>query len=412
MIIDYMWDGQIKIITGIRRCGKSVLLFNIFNDYLLRSGVESEKIIKIALDKRKDARYRNPIILSEYVESIIRNKKDKYYVFIDEVQLSYSVSDPDNEGKEITIYDMLNELKGYDNLDVYVTGSNSKMLSKDIKTEFRGRASQIHVYPLSFAEYHNYVGGDKRDNFDKYMIYGGMPYLMNLKTDRQRKDYLTALFDEVYIRDIVERFGIERKDVFKDILDLLSSSIGSLTNPTNITNTLRSVKKIKVSNNTVNSYLEHIKDSFLVSEAKRFDIKGKRYFEYPKKYYFTDLGLRNARLNFRQFDYEHIMENTIYNELLIRGYSVDVGVVIDRRDNANVQKEIDFVVNLGDKRLYIQSSFEMKTNQKIASEKDSLKLSKDFFKKIIVEKNIPESYSDEDGIFHYNIFDFLLSEEI
>lgn len=412
MIIEYMWDGQIKIITGIRRCGKSVLLFNLFNDYLLQSGVEAAQIIKIALDKRKDAKYRNPIILSEYVESVIQHKTNRYYVFIDKVQLCYSVPDPDNVGKEISIYDMLNELNGYDNLDVYVTGSNSKMLSKDIKTEFRGRASQIHVYPLSFAEYHNYVGGDKRDNFDKYMIYGGMPYLINLKTDRQRKEYLTSLFDEVYIKDIVERFGIERKDVLEDILDFLSSSISSLTNPANITNSLSSMKNIKVSVNTVCSYLEHIKDCFLISEAKRFDIKGKRYFEYPNKYYFTDLGLRNARLNFRQFDQGHIMENIIYNELLLRGYSVDVGVVIDRRNNANVQKEIDFVVNLGDKRLYIQSAFEMKTEEKRLSETDSLKLSKDYFKKIVVQKDIPESYSDDDGIFHYNVFDFLLSEKL
>lgn len=411
-IIDYMWDGQIKVITGIRRCGKSVLLFELFNDYLIRSGVEPEKIIKIELDKRKDAKYRNPIILSKYVESVIQHRKDKFYIFIDEVQLCYSVPDPDNAGKKISIYDMLNELKGYANLDVYVTGSNSKMLSKDIKTEFRGRSSQIHVYPLSFAEYHNYVGGDKRDNFDKYMIYGGMPYILNLKTDKQRKDYLISLFDEVYIKDIVERFGIERKDVLEDILDLLSSSISSLTNPTNIINTLSSVKNIKVSINTVSNYIEHIQDSFLVSEAKRFDIKGKRYFDYPNKYYFTDLGLRNARLNFRQFDHGHIMENIIYNELLVRGYSVDVGVVVDRRNNSNIQKEIDFVVNFGDKRMYIQSAFEMKTDEKMAAETASLKLPKDFFKKIVVQKDIPESYADDDGIFHYNIFDFLLSENL
>ena len=411
-IIDFMWDGQIKIITGIRRCGKSVLLFDLFNDYLIRSGVEATNIIKIELDERKDAKYRNPIILSEYVESIIQHRAEKYYVFIDEVQLCYSVPDPDNTGKEISIYDMLNELKGYDNLDVYVTGSNSKMLSKDIKTEFRGRASQIHVYPLSFAEYHNHVGGDKRDNFNKYMVYGGMPYLTNLKTDKQRKEYLTSLFDEVYIRDIVERFGIERKDVLENILDLLSSSISSLTNPANITNALCSVKKIKVSVNTVNNYIEYIQDSFLVSEAKRYDIKGKRYFDYPNKYYYMDLGLRNARLNFRQFDQGHIMENIIYNELLVRGYSVDVGVVVDRRNSANVQKEIDFVVNFGDKRMYIQSAFEMKTEEKMASETDSLKLPKDFFKKIVVQKDIPESYSNDDGIFHYNIYDFLLSEKL
>jgi uncharacterized protein len=411
-IIDYMWDGQIKVITGIRRCGKSVLLFDLFYNYLLQSGVDATKIIKFELDKRKDAKYRNPIALSKYVEAALRDKTDKYYVFIDEVQLSYSVPDPDNAGKEITIYELLNELKGYKNLDVYVTGSNSKMLSKDIRTEFRGRASQIHVYPLSFAEYYKYVGGDKRDDFDKYIIYGGMPYLMNLKTDPQKKEYLASLFDEVYIKDIVERYSIERKEVLEDILDLLSSSISSLTNPTKITNMLSSVKHINVSVNTVGDYLDYIQDSFLVSEARRYDIKGKRYFDYPNKYYYADLGLRNARLNFRQFDQGHIMENIIYNELLIRGYSVDVGVVIDRRNNANIQKEIDFVVNHGDKRLYIQSAYEMNTIEKMVAETDSLKLPKDFFRKVIVHKDIPESYSDEDGIFHYNVFDFLLSDQL
>lgn len=411
-IIDYMWDGQIKVITGIRRCGKSVLLFDLFHDYLLHSGVDAASIIKFELDKRKDAKFRNPIALSEYVETVLRDKTDRNYVFIDEVQLSYSVPDPDNAGKEITIYDLLNELRGYKNLDVYVTGSNSKMLSKDIMTEFRGRASQIHVYPLSFAEYHNYVGGDKRDNFDKYMIYGGMPYLMNLKTDTQKKEYLASLFDEVYIKDIVDRYGIDRKEVLEDILDLLSSSISSLTNPTKITNMLSSVKHINVSVNTVGNYLDYIQDSFLVSEARRYDIKGKRYFDYPNKYYYTDLGLRNARLNFRQFDQGHIMENIIYNELLIRGYSVDVGVVVDRRNNANVQKEIDFIVNFGDKRLYIQSTYEMKTIEKMVAETDSLKLPRDFFKKVIVQKDIPESYSDEDGIFHNNVYDFLLSDQL
>ena len=241
------------------------------------------------------------------------------------------------------------------------------------------------------------------------MLYGGMPYLTKLKTETQKKEYLTSLFDEVYIRDIIERHGIERKDVLEDMLDYLSSSISSLTNTANITNALNSLKHAKVSGNTVSDYLEHIEDSFLVSEVRRYDIKGKQYFEYPNKYYYADLGLRNARLNFKQFDPGRIMENIIYNELLVRGYAVDVGVVSDRRNNRNVQKEIDFVANFGNKRLYIQSVYEMNNQEKMVSETDSLKLTKDFFKKIIIQKDIPESYADSDGIYHYNIIDFLLN---
>lgn len=411
-IIDYMWDGQIKVITGIRRAGKSTLLFEIFYEYLLHNNVPPNTIIKLQLDKRKDTKYRNPIVLADFIESIISQQQERFYLFIDEIQFCYSVPDPNNDGFEVTVYDMLNELKDYKNLDVYVTGSNSKMLSKDISTEFRGRSSQIHVFPLSFAEFNMAIGGDKRDNFDRYMIYGGLPYILHLKTEEQFKNYLSNLFDELYIKDIVERNQIERPDLLKDILNILSTFISSLTNPLNITNSLKSVKKEKLSTNTVSNYIEYCKDAFLISEAKRYDVKGKHYFDYPNKYYFTDIGLRNARLGFRQIDTGHIMENIIYNELLIRGYSVDVGVVVDRRNGANAKKEIDFVVNQGDKRLYIQSAWQMNTDEKIKAELDSLKLTKDFFAKIIIQNDIPSHFTDDDGILHCNLIEFLLHPEI
>ena len=407
-IVDYMHDGQVKVITGIRRCGKSTLLFDLFYDYLLKNGVPAEKVIKIQLDKRKDSKYRNPIVLADYVEKILSGKLEQYYLFIDEVQFCYSVPDPDNAGYEITLYDMLNELKDYKNLDVYVTGSNSKMLSKDISTEFRGRSSQIHVFPLSFSEYNEAVGGDWRDNLEHYMVYGGMPHLLQLKNDEQRVTYLSSLFDEVYIKDIVERNSIERVDIMNDILNVLSSLMSSLTNPLNITNTLKSVKNEKLSVNTVSSYIEYCKDSFLVAEAKRYDVKGKHYFDYPNKYYFTDVGLRNARLGFRQIDTGHIMENIIYNELVLRGYSVDVGVIVDRTKGQNAQKEIDFVVNNMDKRIYIQSALRMDEDEKVNAELSSLLLAKDFFKKIIIRMDIPRSFYNENGIFHCALIDFLL----
>lgn len=411
-LIDYMGDGQIKVITGIRRCGKSVLLFHLFYDFLIGSGVPADHILQIALDKRKDAKYRNPITLSDKVSERVGGDGEKYYLFIDEIQMAYSAPDPDNPGHEITVYDMLNELKDYPNLDVYVTGSNSKMLSRDIATQFRGRASQVHVYPLSFSEYHQAVGGDKRDNFDRYLIYGGMPYLLNLRTDRQRQEYLSSLFQEVYISDIVERNHLERRDVLEDMLDFLGSSISSLTNPTNIANTLNSVKHAGVSSNTVSTYLGYIMDAFLVCEARRYDIKGKSYFDFPNKYYFTDVGLRNARLSFRQIDPGHMMENVIYLELLRRGYAVDVGVVTDRRNGQNKQKEVDFVVNSGDKRMYIQSAWQLPEDKKEIAETDSLRLTNDFFKRIIIQSDIPGVITDEEGIIHCNIIDFLLRDDL
>lgn len=408
-LVRHRWNGEIKVITGIRRCGKSVLLFDLFYEYLLSQGVADDHIIKIELDQRRFYKFRNPITLCEYVESVVQAKaNEQFYLFIDEVQLTTKVVDKENGGIEVTIYDMLNELKAYKNLDVYVTGSNSKGLSKDIATEFRGRATQIHVFPLSFAEFYSYVGGDEHKALDTYMLYGGMPRLLMLEDEKDKKDYLASLYSELYVKDIVERNKIEREDILNDILDFLASQISSLTNPNNIANAIASMKKEKVNPTLVSNYVQFIMDSFLISMAKRYDVKGKTYFNYPNKYYYTDVGLRNARLNYRQYDPGHIMENIIYNELLQRGYSVDVGVVYDRTNGGKTQKEIDFVVNDADKKIYIQSAFRMDTEKKESTELLSLLLAKDFFKKIIVRMDIPHSFYDENGVFHCNFIDLLL----
>lgn len=408
-LINNMWNGEVKVITGIRRCGKSVLLFDLFSEYLLSTGVPEDHILKLELDQRRYYKFRNPITLCEYVEGIVAaHEEEKWYLFIDEVQLTTKVVDKENGDIEVSIYDMLNELKAYKNLDVYVTGSNSKGLSRDIATEFRGRATQIHVFPLSFEEFFSYVGGDERKALDTYMLYGGMPRLLALKDDKDKKDYLTSLYSELYVKDIVERNGIEREDILNDILDFLASQISSLTNPNNIANALSSMKNEKVGVTLVTNYVQHIIDSFLISMVKRYDVKGKTYFKYPNKYYYTDVGLRNARLNYRQYDPGHIMENIIYNELLHRGYSVDVGVVVDRTGSSNTQKEIDFVVNDADRKIYIQSAFRMDSDKKEASELSSLLLAKDFFKKVIIRMDIPHNFYDDNGIFHCNLIDFLL----
>lgn len=408
-MIHHMWNGDVKVITGIRRCGKSVLLFNLFYEYLLSQGVQEDHIIKIELDQRRYYKFRNPITLCEYIEDLVIGKKDeKFYLFIDEVQLTTRIIDKENGGIEVSIYDMLNELKAYRNLDVYVTGSNSKGLSRDIATEFRGRATQIHVFPLSFEEFYSHVGGDEQKALDTYMLYGGMPRLLALTDEKDKKDYLSSLYSELYVKDIVERNGVQREDILNDILDFLASQISSLTNPANIANALTSMKNEKINATMVSNYVQHIIDSFLISMARRYDVKGKTYFKYPNKYYYTDIGLRNARLNYRQYDPGHIMENIIYNELLRRGYSVDVGVVTDRAGGAKIQKEIDFVVNDADKKIYIQSAFRMDTDKKESSELASLMLTKDFFKKIIVRMDIPHSFYDDKGIFHCNMIDLLL----
>ena len=410
-IIRNMWNGEIKVITGIRRCGKSVLLFDLFYDYLIENGTPKENIIKIELDQRKFYKFRNPITLCEYIESIVTEKEnEKFYLFIDEVQFTQKMVDKENGGIEVTIYDMLNELKSYKNLDVYVTGSNSKMLSSDIATEFRGRATQIRIYPLSFEEFYLYKGGDEKKALDEYMLYGGLPRVTQIGDENDKKSYLTSLYRELYIKDIVERNGIEREDVLEDILDFLASQIGSLTNPANIANAISSMRNEKINQSMAANYIKHTIDSFLISRARRYDIKGKSYFNYPNKYYYTDIGLRNARLNYRQFDVGHIMENIIYNDLIRRGYSVDVGVVVDRKKGANTQKEVDFVVNENDKKLYIQSSVRIENEAKETAELRSLMLTGDFFKKIIVRMDIPHNFYDDNGIYHCNLIDFLLGK--
>ena len=408
-IISKMWDGNIKVITGIRRCGKSTLLFELFNNYLINNGIKEENIIKIELDKRRDLKFRNPILLCEYVENRIKNQEDKYFLFIDEVQLT-TISKDKESGINVTIYDMLNELKGYKNLDCYVTGSNSKMLSSDIATEFRGRSSQIKVYPLSFSELYSFRQIDKRDLLNEYMQYGGMPGLINIDKDEDKKDYLNNLYNEIYLKDLVEHGKIKREDVLDKMLDYLASQISSLTNSSNIANSINVKSSNKIDDGLITRYLNQLEDSFLISKAKRYDIKGKKYFDYPNKYYYCDLGLRNSRLNYRQNDPGHMMENIIYNELIRLGYSVEVGIVEDRRNDSKKQKEIDFVVNHFDKRIYIQSAFRMDEEEKINSELDSLKITGDFFKKIIIRNDIPSTFYDDNGIMHVSLTDFLLGK--
>lgn len=409
-IIERMWDGNIKVITGIRRGGKSTLLFTLFKEHLLSTGIDENHIIEIELDKRKYYKFRDPIYLCDYVENIITDKEDeKYYLFIDEVQFTKKVKDQES-GIEVSIYDMLNELKAYSNLDCYVTGSNSKMLSSDIATEFRGRSSQIKVYPLSFSEFYSYRGGVVSEALDEYMLYGGMPGLIAEPTEERKRAYLKNLFEEIYIKDLVEHARVQRQDVLEELLDYLASSIGSLTNANKITGAINTKPSMKISDDTISKYLKYMIDAFLIFEARRYDIKGKRYFDYPNKYYYSDIGLRNVRLNYRQIDLGHIMENIIYNELIRRGYSVDVGVVEDRRKENAKMKEIDFVVNDFDKKIYIQSALRMDEQVKKETELDSLKLTADFFKKIVIRNDIPTSFYDDDGILHCRLIDFLLNQ--
>ena len=417
-LISYRFDGLVKVITGIRRCGKSYLLKKIYRDYLIQNGVREEQIIIIELDLAKDIKYRDPLVLSSFVREKVEGKGEEYYLFIDEIQMSDEVPNPYNAaGKKITFYDALNDLRSLTNLDVYVTGSNSKMLSSDILTEFRGRSDEIHVHPLSFAEYYSAVGGDKNEAFDDYAFYGGMPLILSRPDDGAKMNYLKSLFSEVYIKDIVERKKIERQDVLEQLIDLLCSSIGSLTNPTKIADTLRSKQTAGVSSNTVRAYIGHLEDAFLFSESKRYDVKGKSYFDSPNKYYSEDLGLRNARIGFRQQEMTHIMENIIYNELVIRQFSVDIGVVYARTINRNgnsvrTPREIDFIVTSGNKKTYIQSAYSMPTEEKRETELRPFALTGDSFPKIVVRKDIGKRWYDEKGILNINIIDFLLDKEL
>ena len=417
-IIDYMWDGQVKVITGIRRCGKSYLLNVLFRNYLLGQDVSPECILSVSLDLTKDIRYRDPLELAAYVRSKVEGQTGQFYLFVDEIQMSDEVKNPYHpDGKKITFYDALNDLRSLPNLDVYVTGSNSKMLSRDILTEFRGRSDEIRVHPLSFAEYYTAVGGDKEDAFEEYAFYGGMPLVLSRPNDTAKANYLSALFTEVYIKDIVERKKIEREDILGLLLDLLCSSVGSLTNPKKIADTLRSRTGENISQNTISASIHHLEDAFLFSEAKRYDVKGRRYFEYPYKYYCADIGLRNARIGFRQQEMTHIMENIIYNELIVRGFSVDVGVVYANEKNAGgsyskVAREIDFVATKGGRRVYLQSAFALPDEEKTTQELRPFSLTGDSFPKIIIRRDIRKRWYDDNGVLHIALTDLLLDETL
>ncbi len=410
-LIDRRENGLIKVITGIRRCGKSFLLFRLFHEYLTESGVREEQIITIALDDDTCVKYRDPAELSKYIRGKIVND-DMYYIFIDEVQYAIARDELKN-AENIRLYDVLNGLMRLRNVDIYVTGSNSKMLTKDVLTAFRGRGDEVRVCPVSFKEYYAFTGGDRSDAYEEYALYGGMPLVFFKKNDAEKMNYLKSLFSEVYFKDITERYDIELTDVLEELTDDLCSSVGSLTNANKIRNTLQSVKNIQVSNTTIANYLNYLTESFLFSNAKRYDVKGKKYFEYPSKYYCVDVGIRNARLGFRQQEETHIMENIIYNELLCRGYSVDVGVVeiIEYKNGTKAKKqcEIDFVVTRGAKKYYIQSSLNVNDRSKLETELRPLRHTNDFFKKIMISKTSMKPWTDDDGILHLGLYEFLLN---
>lgn len=391
-------NGLIKIITGIRRCGKSYLLDPLFKNHLLESGVKENHIIKLELDKEENIKYRDSHELNEYIKSQVKDK-NMYYILLDEIQMV--------DGFESVLNGFLYER----NLDVYVTGSNSKFLSSDIITEFRGRGDEIKVFPLSFSEYAEAFKGDKQDAWNEYVLYGGLPLILSKKTDEEKSKYLKDLFDQTYIKDIIERNNIQRVDILDSIINMLASSVGSLTNPKKIYDTFVSNGEKEISSNTVNSYIKYIEDSFIVNKSDRYDVKGKKYIQTPQKYYFSDIGLRNARLNFRQQEENHIMENIIYNELIVRGYNVDVGVVEVRDENKNrKQLEIDFVCNLGNKRYYVQSALNLDTREKTIQEERPLMNVNDNFKKIIVVKDNMKHWITEEGILVVGIQEFLLDK--
>lgn len=401
-LINRMHNGMIKVITGIRRCGKSYLIFHIFKEYLLNQGVDKQHIIEIELDQRKNKKYRNPDVILDYIESCIIDEQ-QYYILLDEVQLL-------EEFEEV-----LNSLLHIKNVDVYVTGSNSKFLSKDVITEFRGRGDEIHIYPLTFKEFMQVYEGDMYHGWAEYVVYGGLPLTVTMKTEEQKINYLTTLFKETYLKDIIERHHIEKSQELEDLVNVLASAIGSLTNVPKIEVTFKSAIQSNISANTIRQYIEYLEDAFVINKANRYNVKGRKYIGTPLKYYFEDIGLRNAGLGFRQIEETHIMENVVYNELRSRGYSVDVGVVEKRGLNSEGKTqrtylEIDFIANLGSKRYYIQSAFSMPTEEKRMQEKASLVNVVDSFKKIILVKDVMNVTRDEDGITTMSIYDFLLKE--
>ena len=397
-LINRKENGLIKIVTGIRRCGKSYLLNELFVNHLKESGVQDDHIIKLALDREENKQYHDSKLLNEYIFSNIKDK-EMYYVILDEIQLV--------EGFEFVLNGLLYE----NNIDVYVTGSNSKFLSSDIITEFRGRGDQVRVYSLSFSEFVSAFDGDKYEAWNEYVTYGGLPLILSKKTDEEKSQYLKEEFEKTYIKDIIERNNIQRVDALDSIVNMLASAVGSLTNPQKIYDTFRSNGEKELSLNTVNSYIRNIEDSFIVNKSNRYDIKGKKYIQTPQKYYFTDIGLRNSRLNFRQQEENHLMENIIYNELLLRGYNVDVGVVEIREMSQRKQLEVDFVCNQGNKRYYVQVALNLDTQEKTQQESKSLNNIGDSFKKIIVVKDNIKLWRNEDGILIIGIQEFLLNKD-
>ena len=407
-------NGSIKIITGLRRSGKSYLLNNLYYDYLLGEGVKQEQIIKLALDDDRNREYRDPDKLSAFLYSKIANETDNFYFLLDEVQ--FAISDQEIKSKEpIRLYGILNGLLRLKNVDVYITGSNSKFLSSDIATEFRGRGDVVHVNPLSFAEFYSaYKHGDKYDAWDEYSTYGGMPMLLTMETDEEKAEYLNNLFKNTYIKDIIEKNRLRGDVAIDTLIDVLASSIGSLNNPTKIAKTFVS-NGMNVSDKTVSTYIEYLLDSFLIRKTARYDIKGRKYINSPFKYYFSDIGLRNARINFRQQEQTHIMENIIYNELVMRGFNVDVGIIEhvvrtenDKRETKHL--EVDFVCNKGNQRYYIQSAFSIPSAEKMAQEQASLDRIDDSFKKIIITQDRTKLWRTEKGYVIMNVLDFLLKE--
>ncbi len=414
-LIDRQQNGLIKVVCGLRRCGKSFLLFTIFHEYLKAQGVEDSHIITLALDEDINAQYRNPDALSTYIRSRVTNGKEAFYVLLDEVQFAISREELKNHDRPVRLYGVLNGLLHLKNVDVYVTGSNSKMLSRDILTEFRGRGDVVAIHPLTFREYYDHVGGDRTLAFEDYARYGGMPLTLSKKNELAKVNYLSGLFEEVFFKDILERYTIELPHVLAELTDALCSSVGSLTNVSKIVHTLSSTNKVLVDNETIKDYLGYLTDSFLFRCSKRYDVKGKKYFEYPSKYYCADPGLRNARLNFRQQDESHLMENILYNELVARGFIVDVGVVkIEEKDEEGKRHqkacEVDFIINRGMKKYYIQSALNMDHEDKARQELRSLLAVRDLFRKIIVTKSPSKPWIDDHGILRVGIYDFLLDE--
>lgn len=402
-IIARKGNGMIKVITGMRRCGKSYLLFTLFHNYLLEQGVDEQHIIKVDMEDRRNAALRNPDALLNYIDSRMTDSQ-QYYILLDEVQLVAEFEDVLNSYLKIT------------NADVYVTGSNAKFLSKDVITEFRGRGDEIRITPLSFQEFMSAKEGNREDLLNEYLTYGGLPQVVTMDEIERKVEYLKNLFTHTYIRDIKERYEIKKDDDLEELINLVASNIGSLTNPTKLENCFKSVKQSCLSKDTIKNYLDLMQDAFIIEKSIRFDIKGKKYIDTPSKYYFTDLGLRNARLNFRQTEFTHLLENAIYNELRIRGYSVDVGQIpiFTIREDGKRQRstlEVDFVCNLGYKRCYIQSAYALPTEDKMKQEFNSLLRIKDSFKKIVIVGTPTPTYQNEEGILTINIYDFLMNPE-